>query len=280
MNEMFVTSQWQIPAAGVITCTALLLPLTVWTLGYQKTDVAALSLLPIIVILAWSNFQLSAATNKSYLQIALLESSKFRNLLTGRISAIVGAVVFSIATGVLLGLNALTLSLSEVQAYLGLLVTGVFISSLLTSWTQSQFKSPYSHTFSVNVSTVLLSLLYIPVVVWVNWHFVQYPGMIKTATLSEVIDYSSSQLPSRRTWLVELVAIFEAFAMIKVWLVVKLDSPTWARILFTFDTAVASVLLARGISVINVYTLRILRESVVRGSREAASGGSVNDARS
>lgn len=280
MSKTFVASQWQVLSAGAITCVVLLLPLTVWALGYQKTDIAVLCLLPLIGVLAVSNFQLSAATNKSYLQIAFLQSSKLRHLITGRISALVGSVIFGIVTGVLLGLNVLTLSRMEVQAYLVLLVTGVLLSSLLASWTQNQLKSPYSHTFSINISTVLLSFLFIPVVVWVNWNFVRYPGMIKTATLSEALNYSSSQLPNRRSWLVELVAIFEAFTIIKLWLVVKLDSPIWARILFSVDTSVASILLARGVSVINVHLLKNFKVSGAFGVSNAADPGGVNDARS
>lgn len=275
-----MASNWKTPSAGVITSAVILLPLTVWALGYERTDIAAFSLLPMILVLAACNFQLSAATNKSYLQVAFLETSKLRNIFTGRISAFIGSLIFAVTTGVLLGLNVLSLRGAEIEVYLGLLFAGVLLSSILTSWTQSQLISPYCHSFSVNISTILLSLLFIPVVVWVNWNFVQYPGMIKTATLSEALNYSSSLLPSRRTWLVELVAVFEAFSMIKLWLVIKLDSPTWARLMFSFDTAVASILLARGLSVINVYILKIFSLAAEREETRVSGIGEVNDARS
>ena len=272
-------SNWKTLSAGVITSAVILLPLTVWTLGYKRTDIAAFILFPMILVLGACNFQLSAATKKSYLQVAFLETSKLRNIFTGQISAFIGSFCFAVTTGVLLGLNVLSLSEAEIETYLGLLFAGVLLSSILASWTQNQLKSPYSHSFSVNISTIVLSLLFVPVVVWVNWNFVHYPGMIKTATLSEALNYSSSLLPSRRTWLVELVAVFDAFSMIKLWLVIKLNSPTWARLIFSFDTAIASILLARGLSVINVYILKILSLASASAETRTLGIGEVNDAR-
>jgi len=270
----------RITASGLITTSVLTVPLAIWAYSYEATDFALMSLLPLAFALFGSNFAISAATNRSYLQVAFLANSPLRNVLKGSISAFIGSLTFSFVTGVLLAWNTLDLSDTQRVTYLVLLFAGVLFSVMILSWLRAHFREPFSYSLTVNISTILLSFVFIPCVLWVNWNFLKFPGFIKTASFSEVLNYSSTLLPPRRTWLVEIVAVLDALALIKLWLVIKLDSPTWAKVLFSFDTAIASVLLARAISVINIYALKTFGFERSRMVESGDLRGAENDSRS
>ncbi|MEX0971202.1 MAG: hypothetical protein WD046_12240 [Paracoccaceae bacterium] len=177
-------------------------------------------------------------------RIAFRPDSPLAKFFTGRLRALLRALVFTAIATPVLAWQALRLDTYVVAGLLAL----CFVSSLLSLWIEARAKphlaAGFDRAAAVKLAGVLPLILFIPLLGWLNWTYVSIPVAMLTAPLAEATLIVLAELPPRAGWLNEVLAFFFAVDAAKLWLTFKLGETGWAPIFYSLDAALVAIIVA------------------------------------
>lgn len=238
--------------------SALILSLYLWRVAYPFTDWALLLLAPLTFLLFTGSFRASAALYHASMKVAVRTGSPLAWVMTGRLRAIVGASLFTLAALVLLAWYAISATYIELWLLAFLCLVAPLVFAGIEHKLSAHLTPAFSRDAALSMATLLTAVLFMPILASANWNFTPHPGAIRSATLQEALKIGFDQLPVRRGWIAELLAPLYAVEYAKLWLVVQPGASKWLSFWYSIDAALVSLIAARAsavlISIVNVST--------------------------
>lgn len=221
------------------------MPLYIWRTVYPVSDLAAIFLVALAILLFAAVYAPTASKYRARLSIEVRDTSPLSKLLTGRLHAVFIALVFIALAIPVLAWQALTASSEEVIGLAVLcLVTSTF-SLVLHGRLRSHLSPWLARSAAITLGALTVAVIFVPLIIWINWNYAVHSGEIRTATFIQSVTISIDELPSRRGWIAEILSVFYALDGAKFWLVVQNASSRWAAILYSLDTALVSFVVAQ-----------------------------------
>lgn len=241
-----------------LTVIVIVLPLYFWRIFYPVTDWAIISLVFLATFLILGIFFSSASLFRTQLEVAVRATSPHKKWFTGRLQAGLKAIAFASFAIPILGWQAVTV---PIEVATGLVLLCVFASGMTVlseRFLENLLTTPFARVSGGYIGTTVSIFVFIPVLVWINLSMVAYPVELKTLSWSEMVLVSQNELPERRGWISEFLSIFYALEYSKLWLVIQLGSSRWATILYSLDTALGGIVLARASAVLSNYLRHLI----------------------
>jgi len=219
--------------------------LYLWRLVYPPSDWAILTLVPLAIALFLGFWRLVLYPWKAKLRLALREESPLSKFITGGIRAAFLSIAFTGITTFVLAWLALSASAWE-GAFLLFLV---FLASVAFSYAQNvlvrHFYQPFAYATATSFATWMIALPATLLVAYWTWSNAVYPGEMINATFREALQLGISRLPDRGGWIAEVMAIPYAYEAAKLWVVVQFKEYPFVAAIFSLDTALFTIILAR-----------------------------------
>ena len=238
---------------------ALWLPLALWRWIYPLTDWSLLAFLLLGLLLLRAAFLPAVATNRARLGIELRAGSFLNNYLTGRLNAAFSAVAFTALALPVLAWQALTVPPETLLGFLALSLSAGGIALGVEAWLLRHFSPWLACTSSITIATLLAALFFVPLLAWLNWHYVSHPAEIMRQPMLETMASSIDNLPVRRGWPAEILSVFYAFDAAKLWLTVKFGASGWITALYSLDAALSGLVIARASALLTNLIARDMR---------------------
>ena len=234
------------PKLIILTGLTFVLPLLLWRLIYPISDWSVLFLLVTFATLFIGGYLPAVAVAKAQVQVAVLKGSGLSHWYTGQLRGVIIGGLFSLVATPILAWQALVVA---PQIAAGFLILGLVVCFAVL-WAEEhagKHLTPFfAQLFALSAGSWVLAILFIPFIAWLNWSSVGYDGVYQTANFLGAINYAlETNLPPRRGWVAEILSIFYAIDASKLWLVVQIQPSRWAGILYSFDTALVSIIVAR-----------------------------------
>lgn len=241
--------QHRLSIALVVTLLPALL-LWLWRLTYGFSDWAAIWVLGLAAMIFLGNWSITIDHWKAERGLVLRPGSWLAGWLTGRIGAFLSSTLLVLLLVPALAWNALTMSGSEIVVSLAL----VFASASFFLWMQSflarHFMPPFDRIFATGPSAWMIGLPFSVILFFVTWYAQSIPAEMLTANFSDAMRSGWGELPERRGWIAETLAVGYVFEASKIWLVIQLRDYPLIAILFNLDMALFGFLAARASVVI------------------------------
>jgi hypothetical protein len=228
-----------------LASAALMIPLFLWRVFYPSTDWAVLILLPLGFALFWTMQKNAVAVYRAKMDAALLTASPLSRLLTGKFSS--GLLAFGFIFVAMPALSWQALSSSPVEAisiFVICLVAGA-TSLMSQTWLTRHLHPAFSRTAGMAFGAFIIAVVLIPALAWINWSDHKDSIQVGILTPLGAISLGMNELPSRRGWIAELLAVFYAAEFAKLWLVMKYQSTFFVVVLFSLDTALVAFIAAK-----------------------------------
>lgn len=230
--------------AGIATAF-FAVSLSLWRLGYQFSDWAALALLPMAVVLAIGFWPLVIHPWQARLRLSLRPQSSLARYLTGRLRATLLSIAFVSVALMMLAWQALLA---------GSVVGGLIAAALLMSgWLfaagqhllERHFIQPFARSYSTSLVTWGVGLPFAIIFAALTWAYTPLPGQVIDAGFAQSLQFAMERLPQRQGWITHIMAVPFAYEAAKLWVVMQLrDYPSVAA-LFSLDAALFSFVLCR-----------------------------------
>ena len=178
------------------------------------------------------------------MKIALRSDSPFSKFFKGRLYAGFVALVFIGVALPVLAWQSLIVQPVEAACLLVLSVAAGSASLGISAWLQSHLTSLFAQSAGIKIGAIAMAIAFIPILIWINSNYVIRPGEIHTASLSQAIILAINELPARRGWISEVLSVFYAMDAAKLWIVVEYKGYRWVALLYVFDSALVSFVLA------------------------------------
>lgn len=221
------------------------LSLYIWRLAFEFSDWAAVALLPLALIIFVGFWPLTLQPWRARLRVALREDSPLSHILTGKIRALILSVPFTAISVVLLAWQSV--SATRIEALI--MLFAVFFSGCVFATGQEtltrHFHQPFARVIATSVVTWAVALPFTLIVAISSWAWVAMPGDMLTASLPEALQIGLNNLPARRGWIAEVLAVPYAYEAAKLWVVVQLRGYPIVGALFSLDAALISFVLCR-----------------------------------
>ena len=228
---------------GLLTFATFLL--YAWREFYPDSDVAALALVALGVILFRGTFQPARNLHRAKINAALLPGSRLSGVLTGRTSAMLLSLGFAVFATLVLAWQALTATDNELLVLMALCIS----AGCLSIWSQTRLskslRAPFAVAIGTNWGYVLSGFLFMLALAWINWNYVLHPSTMYTDTLHEAINRAASEVPARDSWISEILSVFYAFEAATVWGIVHIGAPFWVTILYSLEAALVTFIVAK-----------------------------------
>jgi len=238
----------------VLATVSLYIPLLLWRSVYPTSDWGVIFLLILAFMLFGGAFSPAAATYRARLSIEIRKSSFLAGILTGRLHATFFALVFTGAAIPVLAWQALTASWPEILCFVFLSVTSSAFS-LFTHAKLKQHLSPWlARSASITIGALGSAIIFIPIIMWVNWAYVTHAGQLRSDTLQQSIVFYIQKLPARGGWVAEILSVFYALDGAKFWLVMRLSSFNWILVLYAFNAALPSLFIAQSSAILSSFS--------------------------
>lgn len=237
--------------ATSLTAILIVLPLYFWRIFYPVTDWAIISLAFLAAVTFIGIFFSSASLFKAQMKVAVRSTSPHKKWFTGRLRAVFKAVAFATFATLILGWQAVTV---PTEVAIALILLCVFASSttfLSERFLENHLTAPFARVSGAYFGTAVATIVFLPVLVWINLSMVSYPAEFKTHSWSQLILIGQRELPERRGWISELLSVFYVLEYSKLWLVIQLGTSRWVAILYSLDTALGGLILARASAVLS-----------------------------
>ena len=240
-----------------LTAIAFIIPLYLWRELYPLTEWSVLALLPLVAMIFWTMQKNAAAIYRAKLNVALRAGSPLSNLLTGRLSSGLLALGFVTAALPVLSWQALSSTPVEIIGISVLCLAAGATSIISQAWLAHHLHPPFSRTTGMAIGTCVAAIVFVPILAWINWSYVEYPGEIRDVSFWEAMQFGMNELPARRGWIAELLAVFYAAETAKLWLVLQYKSSTWVMALFCLEAALVAFIVAKVFVVLTEFVGRI-----------------------
>ena len=229
-------------ASGVL----LAVPLYLWRVLYPSADWAALFLAPLTLVLFFGVKKPLEAMLRARLAAMVLPDSRISRFVTGRIRAVIHSCVFVAVTVPILAWQAL--SASDLIALL-LVVLCLAASTTALSvrrWLQRHLRHPYCAWNCANVGALIAGMVFIPILAWITWNYVAFPGEFRTLGFWQAVQFGvADQLPQRRGWIAEILALPFTIESAQLWLIARYGAALWVTVLYSLYLALVAFVVAR-----------------------------------
>lgn len=223
----------------------VILSLYLWRSFYPSTDFAVFFLVPLSVLVFIGSLWAGSAVYRANMKAAVRGDSPFAWLVTGRLRAIFGALIFILVAAPLLAWHAISSTFPEFILF-GFLC---FIASMLFAGIEKRLLRHLTPAFAratgLTSATLVACAIFIPALAWANWNFTLQPGAIRSASIEQALQLGFDQLPARRGWVAEIMGPLYALEYAKLWFAVQAGSPKWFSFWYSIDAALISVIAAR-----------------------------------
>ena len=233
-------------AIVVVTGTLLTIPLYLWRIFYPNTDWAALFLVPLALMLFLGFGKPLAAMLQARLAAMILSGSWISKFMTGRIWAVIHSCVFLAVTVLILAWQALSASnlIAFLLVVLCLAASGMALG--VRSWLEHHLHDPFSTWHGTSLGAFIAGMIFIPILAWITWNYVPFPGEFRTLGFWEAVQFGvADQLPRRRGWIAEILALPFAIESAQLWLIAKDGTVVWVTVLYSLYLALVALTVAR-----------------------------------
>ena len=228
-----------------LAAIAFIFPLYLWRELYPLTEWSVLALLPLAAMIFWTMQKNASTIYRAKLHVALRAGSPLSNLLTGRLSSGLLAFGFVAIALPVLSWQALSSTPVEITGISVLCLVAGATSIMSQAWLAHHLHPPFSRTTGMTIGAVVAAIVFVPILAWINWNFIEYPHEIRVLSLPEAMQFGMKELPARRGWIAELLAVFYAADAAKLWLILKYKSSIWPMVLFSLDAALVAFIVAK-----------------------------------
>ena len=194
----------QVLHAIAATCVLSAL-LGVWRLAYPRTDAAGLPLLVLGLLLGASHMMLVREPYRVCMRAVVRRESCLSRWLTGQCRAVRGALLFACAAVPLLAWLALRIDMLETLTFAVLALLASVAYGGLRTYMQRHAHPPFAQMAAAKTVNWLVALPCVPLLAWLNYHFVEYSAAIVAAgSMAEALELGIAQaVPGRQSWLAE-----------------------------------------------------------------------------
>ena len=234
---------WIIPLSTI----TLVLPLYLWRELYPSSDWALLFLVFLAVVLFIGVFSLTTSLHKTKMKIAVRPTSQFSKFFTGRFYAGFVALVFIGAVLPVLAWQSLIVQPVEAACLLVLSVAAGSASLGINAWLQSHLTSLFAQSAAIKIGAIATAIVFVPILIWINFNYVSHPGEFlskEDISLINAVVFTINEFPPRRGWIAEVLSVFYAMDAAKLWIVVEYKDDRWVALLYVFDSALVSFVVA------------------------------------
>ncbi|MBW0157607.1 hypothetical protein [Sedimentimonas flavescens] len=234
----------KVSIAVVVTLLSALL-LYLWRLTYDFSDWAAVWLLLLAAMIFRGNWSIVMDHWSAERGIVLRPESWISGWLTGRTWAFLSSMLLVLVVVPVLAWQALNMLALEVSVLLALAFSSAWLFLSMQSFLALHVRPPFDKIFATGPSTWLIGLPFSSILFLVTWYAPTVPGEVLAAPFSESVQSALSELPERRGWIAEILALGYAFEAAKLWLVVQAREYRLVTLLFNLDTALFGFFAAR-----------------------------------
>ena len=250
---------------GIVVSSALLLtvPLYLWRISYPLTDWAVIFL----AVLAPMLFAGLYSRRKDLLwarhKAAVREESWVSAFMRGKIRAAIDSLVFVVIAVPILAWQAL--STADPIAIVLVLLCMVASSMALgmRCWLQRHFRGPFAASWSFALGAGAAAIMFVPILAWINWKYVVFPCEFLSLGFLEAVQFGvAEQLPPRRGWIAEILALPFAMDSAQLWLTAKYGSTmAWVPAVYSVYLALVAFVVARASTALAAFAGDALRKS-------------------
>ena len=250
-------------AVVAISTTLLAIPLYLWRIFYPLTDWAALLLAPLAFMLFVGFREPLAAMLRARSLATLRADSWLSPFMTGRIKAAILSSIFVAVTVPILAWQALDATHWTTLALVALCMAASSMALGAQRWLQHHLHGPYAAWHGHALGAGVAALIFVPILAWINWTHTIYPGEFLSLNLREAILFGiTEQLPSRRGWIAQFLALLYALESMQIWLVARLGTSVfWVPVLYSLYTAMIAFVVARASVAVACFTQYAIRNT-------------------
>ena len=246
----------------VVTGMLLTIPLYLWRISYQNTDWAALFLAPLAFMLFLGFWRPLAAMLQARLAAMILSGSGISKYMTGRMRAIIHSCVFVTVSVLILAWQALSASNLIALFLVVLCLSASSVALGVRPWLQHHLHDPFSTWYGATLGAFIAGMIFVPLLAWVTWNYVPFPGEFRTFGFWEAVQFGvADQLPQRRGWISEILALPFAIESAQLWLIVRYGTAVWVTVLYSLYLALVAFAVARASTALACFSEDAIRSS-------------------
>ena len=251
-------------AAVVVSAAVLLvLPLYLWRIYYSVSDWAAVFLLALASMLFAGFYPPRKALLRARYRAAVRTKSWIWAFMRGTYRTSVDSLAFVAVAVPVLAWQALAApdAIAPVLVLLCMAASGLALG--MRRWLQRHFRAAYATSWSLALGAALAAIAFLPLLAWLNWSQVVYPGEFRSLEFLEAVQFGvAEQLPSRRGWIAEILALPFAIESAQLWLTAKYGTTmAWLPALYSIYLALVAFVVARASTALASLATHALRTS-------------------
>ena len=235
--------------AAIVVSSALLLtvPLYLWRIAYPRTDWAITFLAPLALLLLVGSYKPRAVALRATHRVIVREESWVSAIMTGRVRATVDSIALVVIGVPILAWQALGAPFMIASVLLLLCAVSSGIALGIRGRLLRHFNGPFAACWSYTIGAVAAAIVFIPILAWINWGHILFPGEFRTLDFLEAVQFGvAEQLPPRRGWIAEILSVPIAIESAQLWLTANYGSAmAWLPVLYGFCLALVAFVVAR-----------------------------------
>ena len=234
---------------GIVVGSALLLtvPLCLWRISYPLTDWAVIFLAVLAPMLFAGIYSRRKDLLRARYRAAAREESWVSGFLRGRIRAAIDSLVFVAVALPILAWQALGTAdpIASVLILLCMVASGMSLG--FRCWLQRHFHGPFAASWGFALGAGAAAIVFVPILAWINWKYVVFPGEFLSLSFLEAVQFGvAEQLPPRRGWIAEILALPFAIESAQLWVTAKYGSTmAWIPAVYSIYLALVAFIVAR-----------------------------------
>ena len=108
-------------------------------------------------------------------------------------------------------------------------------------WLQHHLHDPYSAWHGANLGALIAGMISFPILAWITWNYVSFPGEFRTLGFLQAVQFGvAEQLPQRRGWIAEILALPFAIESGQLWLIARYGTAVWVTVLYSLSLALVA----------------------------------------
>lgn len=219
--------------------------LFLWRSAFPVGDGATLALVPLAMLMFLSLVPILRDLHQARLAMMLRADTPLRALVTGKLRALLGGLLFVSFSVPFLAYQALNMTVQESLA----LGAACFVSALvffgIEHVLRRHFHRPFDRTSAAFLANWTCALLAFPLLAWVSWRFAVYPEALRAASFSQAVTMGMDRLPPNRGLVTKILTPLYAWQYAKAWCVLQYRDQQWLMLLLSLDTALFGFLATR-----------------------------------
>lgn len=207
------------------------------------------SMLILLLPLAWLLFtghaRIARQSHRAEQQAIWQDRSWGPKILTGRLGAIFGATVFTVAAIILLAREAATATRDELWVFPAGAVLASAIYLLTRRRLGRELRDPFDRRGAIALATCLGAVPVIVVQAWYIYNFDVLPSNLSDATIKDLPRISWETMPDGSGQLRMLLLPLHFLDTLKLWLATQYPEKRWLAVFVSLDAALFGIVVSR-----------------------------------